>query len=210
MNLSLLLDMAADGFGDRIVLGFRDGGMTAERLRRRSLAGSRILRDRAADGLIYLGVNSPLFPASLFAAARAGVPLIPLNYRLGDEQLRQLIAHHPNAVAVADDEHCERVAAEGIETFSMTTWGAALDEPAAATDAPEDDRPAVLIYTSGTTSAPEGGRPPARHLLSVRLRHGRIRSRPVPKDATLDQRAAVSHRRRGQPRDQPLRGPPDR
>jgi acyl-CoA synthetase (AMP-forming)/AMP-acid ligase II len=88
MNLSLLLDMASDGFGDRIVLGFRDGGTTAERLRRRSLAGSRILRDRAADGLIYLGVNSPLFPASLFAAARAGVPLIPLNYRLGDEQLR--------------------------------------------------------------------------------------------------------------------------
>ena len=117
MNLSLLLDMAADGFGDRIVLGFRDGGTTAERLRRRSLAGSRILRDRAADGLIYLGVNSPLFPASLFAAARAGVPLIPLNYRLGDEQLRQLIAHHPNAVAVADDEHCERVAAEAFRRF---------------------------------------------------------------------------------------------
>jgi acyl-CoA synthetase (AMP-forming)/AMP-acid ligase II len=147
--------MASDGFGDRIVLGFRDGGTTAERLRRRSLAGSRILRDRAADGLIYLGVNSPLFPASLFAAARAGVPLIPLNYRLGDEQLRQLIAHHPNAVAVADDEHCERVAAGGIQTFSMTTWSAALDEPAAATEAPDDNGPAVLIYTSGTTSAPK-------------------------------------------------------
>jgi acyl-CoA synthetase (AMP-forming)/AMP-acid ligase II len=156
MNLSLLLDMAADGFGDRIVLGPRDGGTTAERLRRRSLAGSRTLRDRAADGLIYLGVNGPLFPASLFAAARAGVPLIPLNYRLGDEQLRQLIAHHPNAVAVADDEHCERVAAGGIQTFSMTTWSAALDEPAAATEAPDDNRPAVLIYTSGTTSAPKG------------------------------------------------------
>src|ERR1700745_1359578 len=108
MNLSLLLDMAADGFGDRIVLGFRDGGTTAERLRRRSLAGSRILRDRAADGLIYLRVNTTLFPASLFAAARAGVPLIPLNYRLGDEQLRQLIAHPPDAVAVAGDAQWER------------------------------------------------------------------------------------------------------
>src|SRR5260370_37809572 len=100
MNLSLLLDMAADGFGDRIVLGFRDGGTTAEQLRRRSLAGSRILCDAAADGLIYLCVNGPLFPASLFASARAGVPLIPLNYRLGDEQLRRVNAPQPHAAAL--------------------------------------------------------------------------------------------------------------
>src|SRR5260370_39323742 len=38
----------------------------------------------------------------------------------------------------------------------MATWSAALDEPAAATEAPDDNRPAVLIYTSGTTSAPKG------------------------------------------------------
>ena len=30
MNLGMLLDMAADGFGDRVVVGRRDGGLTAE------------------------------------------------------------------------------------------------------------------------------------------------------------------------------------
>ena len=156
MNLSLLLDMAADGFGDRIVLGFRGDGTTAAQLRDRSIAGAQVLRETAADGLIYLGVNGPLFPASLFAAARAGVPLIPLNYRLGDEQLRQLVAHHPHAVGLADDEHCERLATAGIQVISMTTWNDVLDQRQAAIDGPDDNRPAVLIYTSGTTSAPKG------------------------------------------------------
>jgi len=34
MNISLLLDMAADTFGDRVAVGAWDGGLTAWRLRR--------------------------------------------------------------------------------------------------------------------------------------------------------------------------------
>jgi len=34
MNLGMLLDMAAEGFGDRVVVGRRDDGLTVDRLRR--------------------------------------------------------------------------------------------------------------------------------------------------------------------------------
>ena len=81
MNLSLLLDMTRDGFGDRVLLGSHAGGITAEDLHRRSVGGARELRRTGATALVYLGVNGPAFPVSMFAAARAGVPLVPLNYR---------------------------------------------------------------------------------------------------------------------------------
>ena len=40
MNLTMLLDMAADGFGDRVVVGPRDGGLTAAELRRLAAGGA--------------------------------------------------------------------------------------------------------------------------------------------------------------------------
>src|ERR1700759_4910376 len=102
MNISLLLDMARDGFGDRILLGSRHGGISGEDLHRRSVGGARGRRPGGAAAVIYVGANATAFPVAMFAAARAGVPLVPLNYRLGDEQLSQLIRHHPGALAVTD------------------------------------------------------------------------------------------------------------
>ena len=78
MRLTLLLDMAADGFGDRVLVGRRSGGITAAELARRSHSGAALIRERAADALVYLDVNGPAFPVALFAAARAGVPLVPV------------------------------------------------------------------------------------------------------------------------------------
>jgi acyl-CoA synthetase (AMP-forming)/AMP-acid ligase II len=102
MNVTMLLDMAADGFGDRVVVGRREDGLTATRLRALAAGGARIVREATADAVLYLGVNGPAFPVALFAAARAGVPLVPVNYRLGAEQLDALLANHPRAHVIAD------------------------------------------------------------------------------------------------------------
>jgi acyl-CoA synthetase (AMP-forming)/AMP-acid ligase II len=137
MHLSMLLDMAVDGFGDRVVLGRRADGLTPTRLQRLGRGGARLAAD--ADAIVYLGVNGPAFPVALFAAAYAGVPLVPINYRLGIEQLDGLLSRHPRALIVRDESFLRDAAAA---------------EPV---DAPADtDAPAVVIYTSGTTSAPKG------------------------------------------------------
>jgi len=55
MNRSLVVDMAGDGFGERVVLGSRSGGLTAEAARRMSVAGARAIRQAGASAVIYLG-----------------------------------------------------------------------------------------------------------------------------------------------------------
>jgi acyl-CoA synthetase (AMP-forming)/AMP-acid ligase II len=158
MNLSLLLDMVRDGFGERILLGSRRDGITGEDLHRRSVGGARALRDMGATTLIYVAVNGPAFPVSMFAAARAGVPLAPLNYRLGDDQLGQLVRRHPGALAVTDPGQLQRVRQLGVDTITIGQWLARTAELAdEAIDPPESpSEAAIIIYTSGTTSAPKG------------------------------------------------------
>jgi len=158
VRLTLLLDMAADGFGDRVLVGRRSGGITAAELSRRSYSGAALLRERAADTLVYLDVNGPAFPVALFAAARAGVPLVPLNYRLGQRQLDGLLAKHPKALGIAGPgalAHFERAGISAVTTeewLEQTRAGSAGDDGEA-----QDENPvAVIIYTSGTTSEPKG------------------------------------------------------
>src|SRR5438045_3703754 len=101
MNLGMLLDMAADGFGDRVVIGRRDGGLTAARVKMMAVAGAAAVTAAGADAIVYLAVNGPAFPVALFAAARAGVPLVPVNYRLGEDQLATILSNHPRAFGIA-------------------------------------------------------------------------------------------------------------
>jgi acyl-CoA synthetase (AMP-forming)/AMP-acid ligase II len=152
MNVTMLLDMAADGFGDRVVVGDRERGITAGDLARGSLAGAALIRERGADSVIYLAPNGPAFPLALFSAARAGVPLVPLNYRLGSDQLARLLARHPGALLIGDGPR-------GIpDNCTPQDWlnRALAADAATALDPPEHSATAVIIYTSGTTALPKG------------------------------------------------------
>ncbi|MGI5460188.1 class I adenylate-forming enzyme family protein [Streptomyces sp. CA-249302] len=159
MNIGMLLDMAAEGFGDRIVIGRRDAGLTAGRLRELAVGGAHLARAAEADAILYLAVNGPALPVALFAAARAGIPLVPVNYRLGEAQLDALLANHPRALGIADAEHAGALRRAGLPVCTPAEWLAQTAENTglpADEEAAEPDAPAALIYTSGTTSAPKG------------------------------------------------------
>src|SRR4029453_16699590 len=88
----MLLEMACQGHGERRALTC--GGATysyAELYRAagRGPAGRRAAR-AARGGL--LDVSSPAVPIALFASAWAGLPFVPLNYRLAPDVLDRLPA----------------------------------------------------------------------------------------------------------------------
>jgi acyl-CoA synthetase (AMP-forming)/AMP-acid ligase II len=157
VTLNLILDMAADGFGDRLVIGPRATGLTARELQLRSIAGAEKIRASGADSVVYLGVNGPAFPVALFAAARAGVPLVPLNYRLGSEQLEAVLARHKRGFGIADSAQIALLERAGITSRSKDHWMDACASEIAAEGSRivDPSQPAVLIYTSGTTAAPK-------------------------------------------------------
>ena len=102
MNLNLVLEMAADGYGERVALGSRTGGLTFAELARRAKAGGGALRAAGVGQLVGLMRNGPTVPQALFAAAAAGIPFTPLNYRFTADRLAELIACLDDPLVVVD------------------------------------------------------------------------------------------------------------
>ncbi len=166
MNLLLLLDMAAAGRGHEVAVQVGDERLTAGEL----LAGAWAVPEvvAGAPALAYVGTNGLAFPLGLFGAAAAGVPLVPLNYRLNVDRLHDLLAPLGEVVVVAEGpvgdelrERGHRVVEAGAFVAAARSAGAAVGEVPA-----ESEAPAVLLYTSGTTAAPKAAVLRHRHLSS--------------------------------------------
>jgi acyl-CoA synthetase (AMP-forming)/AMP-acid ligase II len=172
MNVLTLLEMAATGMPGRIAVGplRPDGstpaGLTYPELVDRARSGAGFIRAACVDELVYVGVNADDFAVALFAAAWAGVPLVPLNYRLGHDAMARLLADHPNALVVSDLQ-----LPTAARTVTMLAWRSACAEAVEGVPrwADDPDAVAVLLYTSGTTSAPKAAVLRHRHLVSYLL-----------------------------------------
>ena len=151
MNLSLILELALSGHPDRVAVVHGDQRLTFAELDRlsRGLAAQLVAGNRQA--VVHVRPSSPALPVALFAAARAGVPFIPLNYRLSADRLQSLIDAHPDALVIGEADDVEALSGDADQ----------------APDAPVDDElPAVFLYTSGTTAAPKAAVLRHRHLMA--------------------------------------------
>jgi acyl-CoA synthetase (AMP-forming)/AMP-acid ligase II len=170
LNIAMLLEMAVAGDPERAATGRRATGMSYALLRRTAAGVASVVRSTGARELVFAGVNGPAFPVVLFGAALAGVPLVPVNYRLSAEALTDLLARTERPLVIADEDFTEVFAAAGAEvmaTPALLEKGLAA-EPAEGLEASEDD-PAVLLFTSGTTAAPKAAVLRHRHLTSYIL-----------------------------------------
>ena len=113
MNIAMLLEMAAEGDPERIVLGSHDGGITSADLLERSKRAAVFFEKSGAEVVGYFGQNSDVLPVALFGAALAGVPFSPINYRAPDEQLRGILGRVAGGLMIADDDEVTRLDACG-------------------------------------------------------------------------------------------------
>ena len=172
MNLCLLLEMAVAQDPNRVAVTDVGGeSLTTARLIDLAESAAKTFRATGASHIGFCGVNSLALPVALFGAASASLPFVPLNYRLADEQLRDVASRH-DIVIVAGERDAARLHSLGLtrtidprEILDPTTSPTAIPAYAAA----EPDHHALLLYTSGTTSAPKAAVLRHRHLTSYIL-----------------------------------------
>ena len=174
MNLMMLLEMAAEGMGDRVAVVSGDARMTyAELFEAAGRAGSR-LRASGADHLAILDISSPALPVGVFAAAWAGKPFVPLNYRLTGAELEKLVSQITPSQLITDPERVDSlVDLSGIEPIGRGAFlGHACDEASDCLErewSMDPDEIAILLFTSGTTGPPKAAVIRHKHLVSYIL-----------------------------------------
>lgn len=167
MNLSMLLEMTAEGAPDRVILGSRNSGLTTSELLRRARRAGHEFRRRGVERVAMLDVNSEAVPITLLGAAAAGLPFAPVNYRLTDVQLESIMKRVAPAVVVVAPEMAERVPdVDGLDVIARDDVLASVAEPGEADelDFVDPESVAILLFTSGTTGEPKAAVLRHRHL----------------------------------------------
>ncbi|MBP6381877.1 MAG: acyl--CoA ligase [Pseudomonadales bacterium] len=172
MNMMMLLEMAAAGSGERTA--FVNGGdaLTYQALFDAAGSAAAMLLASGGKHLAMLDENSLACPVGLFASAWAGMPYVPINYRLTGPEIDALLERVTPCVLVASPERAAAFAGrEGVvvqtrEEFLAAARSGATAAPEWSMDA-EDI--AVLLFTSGTTGVPKAAILRQKHLVSYIL-----------------------------------------
>ncbi|MEM8645347.1 MAG: AMP-binding protein, partial [Pseudomonadota bacterium] len=155
-----LADWLADAAPDKPALIYEDGqSWTYAQLDEWSAAAAAHLANRhqvsKGDRIAFLGFNHPAMIALLFACARIGALLVPLNWRLAKAELAFILEDCNPNVLVCSEEFEETANA----VWHMVEPVSAVSNLPATTSAPHtgdlnDD--VLIVYTSGTTGRPKG------------------------------------------------------
>ena len=157
MNIGLILEMAADAQPDKIGL-VCDGRRWSYHALHRAAAGAASLIEKSGCSFVaLLDESSEAAVMALFGAAMAGIPYVPLNYRLADADLAGLLARVAPALVVGDKDRVQRLSPEaGHHLFAREEFiREAEAAPRPTSVASDGDQVAIQLFTSGTTAAPK-------------------------------------------------------
>jgi acyl-CoA synthetase (AMP-forming)/AMP-acid ligase II len=168
MNISLVLQMAADAESDRIGLVCQERRWSYGELWRAAQGAATGITRSGCSHVALLDESSEAAAIALFGAALAGIPYVPLNYRLADIDIAALLNRIAPAYVVGDVERIKRLAPESRHVaFDRSAFVAGAQKMAGPPiELNDEDGVAVQLFTSGTTAAPK----------AALLRHGNLLS----------------------------------
>ncbi|HWK52594.1 MAG TPA: class I adenylate-forming enzyme family protein, partial [Steroidobacter sp.] len=157
MNISLILQMAADAEPERIGLVCDDRRWSYQALWKAAQGAAHSILRSGASHVALLDENSEAAAISLFGAAIAGVPYVPLNYRLADTDLAALLQRIAPAYITGDVARATRLSPDGgYAVFSRADFVAEAERLGQAGSIDEIAQDiAIQLFTSGTTAAPK-------------------------------------------------------
>ena len=158
MNLAMALEMSAECFPDRIAVSSDGKNMTYGEL---LSAAKRAAAEIKASGVKYVGlldISSLAVPVAVFASAFAGVPYVPLNYRLTKPELEELLERIAPAYLVTDTPAISPLTVPaGVQVVLREDFLklARSAGPQAESAPGEPSDVAIQLFTSGTTGKPK-------------------------------------------------------
>lgn len=172
MNISLFLQMAAEACPDRLALTCDGKHYTYAQLQTAAQGAAARFSASGCRYISLLDTSSPAVPVALFGAAIAGIPYVPLNYRLAEQQLDDLLVRIEPAFLVAEDSSLDKYSQ--LDNHTVVARTVFLEEALAGSEEPPEpaDDPsivAVQLFTSGTTGAPKAAILRHEHLVSYIL-----------------------------------------
>jgi acyl-CoA synthetase (AMP-forming)/AMP-acid ligase II len=148
MNIALFLEMAADAAPDRIALVCEGERWSYAELLAAARGAAALIREQGCAHVALLDESSAASAIALFGAALAGVPYVPLNYRLPDADLTALADRIAPALIIGEAGRLPNVMPRG-------DFIAAAKAKDAAEEGDEGEGVAIQLFTSGTTAAPK-------------------------------------------------------
>jgi acyl-CoA synthetase (AMP-forming)/AMP-acid ligase II len=171
VNLMMLLEMAASGYGDRVAVQNAGERLTYAELFAAAGRAAAAIAASGAERTAILDVNSLAVPVGLFASAWAGVPYVPLNYRLTSDEVDALAARIAPAYLVTDAERAPGLS--HLPETRVVERGAFLERARSGDASPawpmDPEAIALLLYTSGTTGPPKAAVLRHKHLVAYIL-----------------------------------------
>jgi long-chain acyl-CoA synthetase len=113
---------------------------------------------RRGDRVALLLGNRSEFVVTLFAAARLGAIVVPLNIRSQKPELAYVLEHCAASLVVHETELADRLP-ESPPRIAVHDFHVLLENPggeAVPVDPVEEEDTAAILYTSGTTGRPKG------------------------------------------------------
>ncbi|GGA28060.1 class I adenylate-forming enzyme family protein [Neptunicoccus cionae] len=151
----------------RALVDFDGTAFTYGELQMESAALAQILQNhgvRGGDRVVLVAENSVLYAAMVFAASRLNAWLVLVNARQSAEEIAAIEAHAtPRCVIFTHSAseparaHAKRLEAQKIGALACgPIYATKVKETETEPVSAGSDQVAVLLYTTGTTSAPKG------------------------------------------------------